>query len=116
MHCGHPSLCVCDPTDFFSRFPLLHFVLDDLPSGTKAPELDDANTVVALKKDAQWTGEDRSQGTGVSVETMGLYIAYLVAIGFLPAPQQEGQRELPKMTLSAEAVQRLSSVGGRGAA
>ena len=96
-------------------------MLDDLPSGTKAPELDDANTVVALKKDAQWTKEDWSQGAGVSVETMGVYIAYLVAIGFLPAPPQgakgtgEGQRELPKMTLSAEAVQRLSSVGGRGA-
>jgi len=94
----------------------LHFVLDDLPSGTKAPELDDTNAVISLRKDAQWTKEDWSQGAGVSVETMGVYIAYLVAIGFLPKPQGKGERELPNITLSPEALQSLNSVGGRGGA
>ena len=51
------------------RFPLLHFVLDDLPSGTKAPELDDANAVISLRKDAEWTKEDVSAGAGVTEET-----------------------------------------------
>jgi L-aminoadipate-semialdehyde dehydrogenase len=103
-------------TDRFHRFPLLHFVLDDLPSGSKAPELDDTNAVISLKTDAKWTKEDWSQGSGVSVETMGVYIAYLVAIGFMPAPQKKGERELPSITLSEEQLQGLSSVGGRGGA
>lgn len=94
----------------------MHFVLDDLPSGSKAPELDDSNAVISLKKDAQWTKEDWSQGAGISVETMGVYIAYLTAIGFLPKPQGKGERELPNFTLSAEALQSLNSVGGRGGA
>jgi L-aminoadipate-semialdehyde dehydrogenase len=102
--------------DWSHSFPLLHFVLDDLPSGTKAPELDDSNAVISLEKDAKWSKEDWSRGSGVSVETMGVYIAYLIAIGFLPPPQQKGERELPNITLSAEALQSLNSVGGRGGA
>jgi L-aminoadipate-semialdehyde dehydrogenase len=95
-------------------FPLLHFVLDNLPSSSKAPELDDANAIASLKTDSQWTREDWSQGTGVSVDTMGVYIAYLIAIGFLPAPQKKGERELPNISLSEAAIQSLQAVGGRG--
>ncbi|CCX30155.1 Similar to L-aminoadipate-semialdehyde dehydrogenase; acc. no. P40976 [Pyronema omphalodes CBS 100304] len=97
-------------------FPLLHFVLDDLPSGTKAPELADGNAVTALLEDAKWTKEDWSKGAGVSVEIMGVYIAYLIAIGFLPEPQGKGERELPKIQLTEEAKKSLASVGGRGGA
>ncbi|KAI5841148.1 hypothetical protein DFP73DRAFT_481839 [Morchella snyderi] len=72
-------------------FPLLHFVLDNLPSTTKAPELDDANAVEALRADAAWTGVDVSDGMGVGVELMGVYLAYLVALGFMPAPEGGGR-------------------------
>lgn len=96
-------------------FPLLHFVLDNLPNTTKAPELDDANAVSALREDAAWTGEDRSGGMGVSVELMGVYLAYLVALGFLPAPGGRGQRALPEVVLSEVQKKSLGTVGGRGA-
>ncbi|PPQ73836.1 hypothetical protein CVT24_012261 [Panaeolus cyanescens] len=61
-------------------FPLLHFVLDDLPTSTKAPELDDSNTVALLQQSG-----DKASAT-VDEETMGLYLAWLIGAGFLPAP------------------------------
>jgi L-aminoadipate-semialdehyde dehydrogenase len=98
------------------RYPLVQFVLEDLPSSTKAPELDDSNAVTALKKYAGWTKDDFSQGAGVSVETMGIYLAYLIAIGFMPAPGKKGELVLPEVTLTEEARQSLKAVGGRGGA
>jgi L-aminoadipate-semialdehyde dehydrogenase len=106
---------IYNPNYFPYRFPLLHFVLDNLPSSTKAPELDDSNTVVSLKKDSKWTKEDCSQGAGVGVQTMGIYIAYLIAIGFLPPPPQKGELETPNIELSKEEIQGLQAIGGRGA-
>lgn len=44
--------------------PLYHFVTSDLPSNTKAPELDDANAVAALRADAAWSGINTSAGAG----------------------------------------------------
>lgn len=71
-------------------FPLLHFVLDDLPTSTKAPELDDSNTSALLLPHPCETAPT------VSDELMGLYLAWLVSAGFLPAPSQEQRRkELP---------------------
>lgn len=32
-------------------YPLLHFVLDDLPTSTRSPQLDDANTRFACEND-----------------------------------------------------------------
>lgn len=61
-------------------FPLLHFVLDDLPTSTKAAELDDSNTTALLKMhqtDANMTVSDR---------LTGMYLAWLVGAGFLPQP------------------------------
>ncbi|CAN6632471.1 L-2-aminoadipate reductase [Trichomonascus vanleenenianus] len=94
-------------------YPLLHFVLDDLPQSTKAPELDDSNAKASLKKDASWTGSDLSAGSGVSLETVGIYLAYLNAIGFLPSPQEKGELPLPKANVSADILERLGKVGGR---
>ncbi|RDB30310.1 L-2-aminoadipate reductase [Hypsizygus marmoreus] len=76
-------------------FPLLHFVLDDLPTSTKAPELDDTNTATLLK---QHTGE---LATTVSEPLMGLYLAWLVAAGFLPTPSLPSPtRQLPALASS----------------
>ena len=61
-------------------FPLLHFVLDDLPTSTKSPELDDSNTTALL----QQAGGELSSTVDESL--MGLYLAWLVRAEFLPPP------------------------------
>ncbi|KAG0131878.1 hypothetical protein HOY82DRAFT_669743 [Tuber indicum] len=94
-------------------YPLLHFVLDNLPSSTKAPELDDSNAVTALLSDQEWTGQDGSRGAGVCVEQMGIYLAYLIGIGFLPLPSGKGELELPVLEISDRQRGALESVGGR---
>lgn len=96
-------------------YPLLHFVLDNLPQSTKAPELDDRNTQSILEADEVWTGEDLSSGKGVTVDEMGIYLAYLIGIGFLEAPQGgAAARALPRVNVSQSILNNLGSVGGRG--
>ena len=46
---------------------------------------------------------------------MGNYLAYLVAIGFLPPPSGQGAKALPAVDVSAERKEALLLVGGRGA-
>ncbi|KAI0317313.1 alpha-aminoadipate reductase Lys1p [Amylostereum chailletii] len=66
-------------------FPLLHFVLDDLPTSTKAPGLDDANMRAILQAH---TGESAMT---VSDTVMGKYLAWLVQAEFLPRPTGAGE-------------------------
>jgi len=75
-------------------FPLLHFVLDDLPTSTKAPELDDTNTTALLAQD-----QGRSNLTStVDEPLMSLYLAWLVRAGFLPPPSLPSpQKILPTL-------------------
>ncbi|KAJ5665881.1 uncharacterized protein N7477_008329 [Penicillium maclennaniae] len=86
--------------------PLYHFVTADLPSNTKAPELDDTNASAALKADASWSGIDASAGAGVTEEL----------IGFLPAPTLAGAKPLPVAPITEEQKQAVMNVGGRGGA
>jgi len=72
-------------------FPLLHFVLDDLPTSTKAPELDDRNTAALLN------AHDEILQAAVDDELMGLYLAWLVSAGFLDPPPEGGCVSLPKL-------------------
>ncbi|KAJ1344856.1 L-aminoadipate-semialdehyde dehydrogenase [Batrachochytrium salamandrivorans] len=58
-------------------YPLLHFVLDDLPTSTKSPELDDANTMAII-------AETKVQCANM-LDLMPLYLGYLVAVEFLEA-------------------------------
>ncbi|CEP61522.1 L-aminoadipate-semialdehyde dehydrogenase LALA0_S03e04742g [Lachancea lanzarotensis] len=96
-------------------YPLLHMVLDNLPENTKAPELDDSNAVISLSKDAQWTGEDRSSGMGATSDQIGIYIAFLIKVGFLPPPSQAGTLDIPEIELSEEQIELVSSgAGARG--
>jgi L-aminoadipate-semialdehyde dehydrogenase len=96
-------------------YPLLHFVLDNLPQSTKAPELDDRNTRAVLQADADWTGEDVSNGKGVTIREMGIYLAYLVGIGFLDAPKGGAAAcQLPEVTVRQSILENMGSVGGRG--
>lgn len=59
-------------------FPLLHFVLDDLPTSTKNPELDNRNARAILTKAKISSCDMRS--------LMPLYLGYLCAVGFLEGP------------------------------
>lgn len=95
-------------------FPLLHFVLDNLPQNTKAPELDDTNASKALSLDAEWVGKDYSAGMGIDVKQLGIYLSYLIQIGFIEKPQKKGEAEIPEIKLSKESLEMLGNVGGRG--
>lgn len=92
--------------------PLYHFATTDLPGDTIAPEMDDVNAAAALKADSRLTDEDLSAGGAVSEEIMGKYLAYLVGIGFLKAPEKGG---LTAAVISKAQKEALLSVGGRGA-
>ena len=96
--------------------PLFHFCVNDLPATTRAPELDDRNTVKILKADAEdWTGIDESAGYGISREGVGKILRYLAEIKFVSQPTGKG-RTLPELNLSEEQLQAIGAVGGRGGA
>lgn len=83
--------------------PLFHMVTNDLPSTTRAPELDDRNAVTVLSADAdRWTGVDESAGEGISREAVGRFLRYLAETKFLTWPTGRG-RELP--AIKADVVQ-----------
>ncbi|KAH6900872.1 aminoadipate-semialdehyde dehydrogenase [Coprinopsis sp. MPI-PUGE-AT-0042] len=68
-------------------FPLLHFVLDDLPTSTKSPELDDRNKVALIQHFNSLTSSSEiSPDSTVDGPLVGLYLAWLVKAGFLPGP------------------------------
>ena len=83
-------------------FPLLHFVLDDLPRSTRAAELEDTNTQNLLK--AHQTTQSTKET--VDQETTGLYLAWLVNADFLEKPSGPGTVPLPTLTGVAKAVGR----------
>lgn len=62
-------------------YPLLHFVLDDLPTSTKSAELDDGNVKIVIG--------DRLQCKKIA-ELMPIYLGYLVEIGFMEGPPEGG--------------------------
>ncbi|EPS97414.1 hypothetical protein FOMPIDRAFT_1166520 [Fomitopsis schrenkii] len=77
-------------------FPLLHFVLDDLPTSTKAPELNDANMRALLAPHMAQTSRT------VDDELMGKYLSWLVDAGFLPPPSNAtAEKALPRLTSRA---------------
>ena len=100
----------------FALMPLFTFVANDLPSNTRAPDLDDRNAERALYEDAKWTGEDVSAGAGVTKREVGLYLAYLVETGFLPPPGEvvEGVKMLPAVKVREGQKEAIKRVGGRG--
>ncbi|KAG9118694.1 large subunit of alpha-aminoadipate reductase [Ceratobasidium sp. 392] len=81
-------------------YPLLHFVLDDLPTSTKSAELDDSNTTDILKQAAE------KETMTVDEHLMGMYLAWLVKVGFLPAPEAGKGLALPELTGAGRAVGR----------
>jgi L-aminoadipate-semialdehyde dehydrogenase len=72
-------------------YPLLHFVLDDLPTSTKSPHLDDSNTRTLLRGH-----EDKGDRT-VSDNSVAKYLSWLILTGFLPKPSLPGGSPLPEL-------------------
>ena len=106
-----------DTKEEHALLPLFNFVTSNLPGNTVAPELDDANTVAALRLYRGDTVEQDSllASKAVDTQTLGMYIAYLVAINFLPAPMKQGDLELPRIEgLKLEALN-AGNLGGRSA-
>lgn len=93
-------------------YPLLHMCLDGLPENTRAPELDDTNATLSLKKDEKLTHVDVSSGKGATPEQIGIYIAFLNKVGFLPPPPSKGELSLPEVSLSEEQIKLVSSGAG----
>lgn len=87
-------------------FPLLHFVLDDLPTSTRSAELDDAHTTRLLE-----AAGELEVVRGVTPALVGLYLAWLVRVGFLAPPTDATATPLP--ALPADSVY---SAMGRGSA
>ncbi|GAA6030929.1 hypothetical protein JCM8097_008942 [Rhodosporidiobolus ruineniae] len=90
-------------------FPLLHFVLDDLPTSTKAAELDDSNTVQLLRRAQQ------PEAVTVDDEQVGRYLAWLIAAGFLEEPPRKGEpgvRALPQLDLGAGGAKAIGRSSG----
>ncbi|CAO3630332.1 unnamed protein product [Cunninghamella echinulata] len=85
-----------------SLFPLLHFVLDDLPTSTKSALLDDQHTQSILSY-------DKVQCPLMGDDLLGLYYAYLIKAGFLPQPTLTPTKALP--TLDAAQVTLLKRSG-----
>jgi L-2-aminoadipate reductase len=75
-------------------FPLLHFVLDDLPTSTKSPDLDDSNMCALLR------AHDKGDRT-VSDELMAKYLSWLIRVEFLPKPSLPGTKLLPVLDESS---------------
>ncbi|KAJ1674619.1 large subunit of alpha-aminoadipate reductase, partial [Spiromyces aspiralis] len=79
-------------------YPLLHFVLDDLPTSTKSADLDDSNTRSVL------------DAVGVRCpsikDLMGIYLAYLVKVGFVDVPPNASSAEktLPELDIEVHDV------------
>ncbi|KAG9305834.1 hypothetical protein G9A89_006245 [Geosiphon pyriformis] len=87
-------------------YPLLHFVLDDLPTSTKSPELDDSHTREIVTREC-----DR-----IDKRLIGIYLGYLVKVGFLDRPSIEGRtnetvNELPDVEIPMAGVEALKRSG-----
>lgn len=96
--------------------PLFHMATSNLPSTTRAPELDDRNAVAVLKADAdRWTGVDDSAGEAITREDIGRYLRFLAETKFMPWPTGRG-RELPPIAADIAQAQAQWGVGGRGGA
>ncbi|KAI9444302.1 alpha-aminoadipate reductase Lys1p [Lactarius indigo] len=72
-------------------YPLLHFVLDDLPTSTKSAHLDDSNMRTLLRGH-----EDKGDRT-VSDQSVAKYLSWLILTGFLPKPSLPGGSLLPQL-------------------
>lgn len=84
-------------------FPLLHFVLDDLPTSTKSADLDDTNAQAL----AVAGGEKPNSSVGDA--EMGRYLSWLIKAGFMDAPPAGAGAPLPELQGDARAIGRTTA-------
>jgi L-aminoadipate-semialdehyde dehydrogenase len=96
--------------------PLFHMVVGDLPGDSIAPELNDKNTAAALRLYQKDQAGDVFASSTISVQALGMYIAYLVAVGFLPPPPAHSSKEaLPQLPGNVSQALAAGQFGGRSA-
>ncbi|RUP35855.1 L-aminoadipate-semialdehyde dehydrogenase [Jimgerdemannia flammicorona] len=84
-------------------YPLLHFVLDDLPTSTKGPLLDDRNTQLIV-------GREGVECPLMGEDLVGVYLAYLVKVGFMEKPVvAKGVKPLPELTEEVRLLKRSAA-------
>ncbi|ORY99593.1 alpha-aminoadipate reductase Lys1p [Lobosporangium transversale] len=75
-------------------YPLLHLVMDDLPTSTKSPELDDSHTQKIVIQNSANNGSEFSTTPRMDTEQIGIYLAYMIKVGFLDRPTRSGDETL----------------------
>ena len=97
--------------------PLYHLAVSDLPNDSRSPPLDNTNARAVLRNAAKLVNgaAETRPAFAVTEELVGRYLAYLVAIGFMPPPTLEDAIPLPKLEVGQERLEALRSIGGRGA-
>eukprot|EP00054_Salpingoeca_dolichothecata_P011596 m.64349 g.64349 ORF g.64349 m.64349 type:complete len:1290 (+) comp19542_c0_seq1:69-3938(+) len=84
-------------------YPLLHFVLDDLPTRSKSPALDSKQLMAAI------------EGSGIECHPiqnlMGIFLSYLVHCGYISKPTKTGGEvePLPQLNLDTSLTAVLRS-------
>lgn len=77
-------------------YPLLHYVLDDLPTSTKSPALDMRNLLWALEGsdviNGRLVGNEGDSEEKVARTLMYKYLSYMCTVGFLPWPPGKSQQ------------------------
>jgi L-aminoadipate-semialdehyde dehydrogenase len=73
-------------------FPLSHLVLNDFQTNSKAPRIDDTNTMEILRRHSV-----KETTMFVTPELLGIYLAWLVGVGVLPPASTVSSRNLPNL-------------------
>jgi len=108
-----PSINANAKKEPHALLPLFDWVTDDLPRDTASRLLDDTNAVRVLRADGP--SYDVEEQSRVTRETVGMYLAFMVAIGFIsPAPGGVKGEDLPVVEIGEEQKVALERVGRSG--
>ena len=95
--------------------PLFDWVTSSLPTSTTSRHLSDTNTrSVMHADDPAYPFEECSR---VTEDTVGVYLAFMVGVGFIPLPTEgkgEGRKKLPVLKICGEQRVALGGVGRSG--
>lgn len=94
----------------WAAMPLLDLVTSDFPTSTTPRYLDDRNARAALKSDSPATCN-----SWIDRNLVGLYLSYLIKVGFVAAPPGSGAKDvLPTAKISETQMAALGRLKGRG--
>lgn len=93
----------------WAAMPLLDLVTSDFPASTTPRYLDDKNARRVLEASGSASVPSR-----VDANLVGLYLSYLVKIGFTTAPSASSSSSLPQAFIDNEQMKALRQLGGRG--